>query len=282
MRVVGKITELKAAVTAQRKAGRTVGLVPTMGCLHKGHISLIEASGRDNDVTVVSIFVNPAQFGPNEDFNRYPRDLEGDSRKAGDAGADIIFAPSEAEMYPQGYGTYVDLEGITDRMCGRSRPGHFKGVATVVTKLFNIVQPDRAYFGQKDAQQAAVIKKLVRELNMNVEITVCPIVRDKDGLALSSRNVYLNSEERKAALVLSSSLFKAERLINDGERDAYRIRSFIEKEINGEPLADIDYVTVVDAGTLEEIKQLKGAILAAVAVRFGKTRLIDNIVVEVR
>ena len=282
MRVLGKISELRAALAAQRKAGRTVGLVPTMGFLHEGHISLVEASRRDNDITVLSIFVNLTQFGVNEDFDKYPKDIEGDSRKAEEAGTDIIFAPTAAEMYPQDYSTYVDMDGITDRMCGRSRPGHFKGVATVVTKLFNIVQPDKAYFGQKDAQQAAVIRKMVRELNMNVDIAVCPIVREKDGLAMSSRNVYLNSEERKAALVLSKSLFKAEGLINEGERDARKIRAFIEKEIGSETLADIDYVTVVDADTLDEIKLLKGSILAAVAVRFGKTRLIDNIVMEVR
>lgn len=282
MRVIEKISELKAAVAAQRKAGKTVGLVPTMGYLHKGHISLVEASRRDNDITVVSIFVNPVQFGINEDFDKYPRDIEGDSQKAEEAGTDIIFAPSAAEMYPQGYSTYVDLEGITDRMCGKSRPGHFKGVATVVTKLFNIVQPDRAYFGQKDAQQVAVIRKMVRELNMNVEITTCPIIREKDGLAMSSRNVYLNSEERKAALVLSKSLLKAGELIVEGERDVNKICSFLEKEIGAESLADIDYITVVDAVTLDEVSKLRGSVLAAVAVRFGKTRLIDNIVVEVR
>lgn len=282
MRVIEKISDLKAAITAQRKAGKSIGLVPTMGFLHEGHISLVEASRRDNDITVMSIFVNPAQFGVNEDFDKYPKDIEGDCRKAEEAGTDIIFAPTAAEMYPQGYGTYVDVNGITNRMCGRSRPGHFKGVATVVTKLFNIVQPDKAYFGQKDAQQAVVIKKLVHELNMNIDIEVCPIVREKDGLAMSSRNVYLSPEERKAALVLSAALAKAERLINEGERDARKIHALIENEICGESLADIDYIAVVDAGTLEEIKLLKGSIMAAVAVRFGKTRLIDNIILEVR
>ena len=282
MRVIEKISELKAAVAAQRRAGRTIGLVPTMGYLHEGHLSLVQASRRDNDITVISIFVNPAQFGPNEDFEKYPRDPGGDSRKAEEAGTDIIFAPSADEIYPGGYSTYVDISGITDRMCGKSRPGHFKGVATVVTKLFNIVQPDRAYFGQKDAQQLAVIKKLVRELNMNVEIAACPIVREKDGLAMSSRNVYLNSEERKAALVLSKSIFRAERLIAQGERDSDRVRRTVEGEIRQESLADIDYVTVVDADTLEELRLLKGRVLVAVAAKFGRTRLIDNAVVEVR
>ncbi len=282
MRVIEKISELKAAVAAQRRAGRTIGLVPTMGYLHEGHLSLVQASRRDNDITVMSIFVNPAQFGPNEDFEKYPRDPGGDSRKAEEAGTDIIFAPSADEIYPGGYSTYVDISGITDRMCGKSRPGHFKGVATVVTKLFNIVQPDRAYFGQKDAQQLAVIKKLVRELNMNVEIAACPIVREKDGLAMSSRNVYLNSEERKAALVLSKSLFRAERLIAQGERDSDRVRRSVEVEIREESLADVEYVTVVDADTLEELKLLKGRVLVAVAAKFGRTRLIDNVVVEVR
>ena len=282
MRVIEKISDLKAAVAAQKNAGKTVGLVPTMGFLHEGHVSLVEASRRENDITVLSIFVNPAQFGVNEDFDKYPKDIEGDFQKAEEAGTDIIFAPTAVEMYPQGYSTYVDIDGITDRMCGKSRPGHFKGVATVVTKLFNIVQPDKAYFGQKDAQQAAVIRKMVRELNINVDLAVCPIVREKDGLAMSSRNIYLNSEERKAALALSKSLFKAERLIKEGERDARKIRAFIEKEIGSESLADVDYVTVVDADTLDEIKLLKSSIVAAVAVRFGKTRLIDNIVVEVQ
>lgn len=281
MRVIEKIGDLRAALAAYRIAGKSIGLVPTMGYLHEGHISLVEASRKENDITVMSIFVNPTQFGVNEDFDKYPRDFGGDSAKAGEAGTDIIFAPAAAEMYPQGYGTYVDLTGITDRMCGKSRPGHFRGVATIVAKLFNIVEPDRAYFGQKDAQQVAVISKMVRELNMNIEIVACPIVREKDGLAMSSRNIYISSEERKAALVLSKSLFTAEKLVADGERDAERLRLFIEKEINSEKLAEIDYITVVDATTLEEVKTLEGNVLAAVAVKFGKTRLIDNIVLEV-
>lgn len=282
MKIIDNINELKAETAVHRKAGRTIGLVPTMGYLHEGHLSLVKASRRDNGITVMSIFVNPAQFGVNEDFNRYPRDMEGDSRKAEDAGVDIIFAPQVAEMYPEGYGAYVAVTGITETLEGRSRPGHFRGVATVVAKLFNIVGPDRAYFGQKDAQQVAVVRKMARELNMAVEIIACPIVRERDGLAMSSRNVYLAPGERQAALVLSRSLFSAQRLISEGERDARRIRDFIQREISGEKLADIDYVAVVDADTLDEARRLEGRVMAAVAVRFGKTRLIDNVVVEVR
>lgn len=282
MKIINNIKELKTEIAVHRKAGRTIGLVPTMGYLHEGHVSLAKASRRDNDVTVMSIFVNPAQFGVNEDFDTYPRDLEGDSQKAGGAGTDILFAPPVGEMYPGGYGSYVEVTGITDTMDGSSRPGHFKGVATVVAKLFNIVGPDRAYFGQKDAQQVAVVRKMVRELNMDIEIMACPIVREKDGLAMSSRNVYLDSAERKAALVLSRTLFSAQRLISEGERDARRVRDFIVREITGEKMADMDYVAVVDADTLEETDRLHGRVMAAVAARFGKTRLIDNVVVEVR
>jgi len=229
----------------------------------------------------MSIFVNPTQFGPNEDFDRYPRDLERDLKLAEAAGVDVVFAPSVKEMYPDGYKTYVNVEGITEVLCGKSRPGHFRGVTTIVTKLFNIVEPHRAYFGQKDAQQVAVIKKMVKDLNMNVEIITCPIVREEDGLAMSSRNVYLSPEERKSAVILSKSLMEAEELIKKGETDAKKIRKYIIDRIQTEKNAVIDYVEVVNADTLENVDEIKGRVLVALAVKFGSTRLIDNVIVEV-
>ncbi|GAE89106.1 pantoate-beta-alanine ligase [Acetivibrio straminisolvens JCM 21531] len=213
MRVIETISDLKAIVRTQKSMGRTIGFVPTMGYLHEGHLSLVNMSLQNNDYTIMSIFVNPTQFGPNEDFDRYPRDMERDLKLAESAGVDVVFAPSVKEMYPDGYNTYVNVEGITEVLCGKSRPGHFRGVTTIVAKLFNIVEPHRAYFGQKDAQQVAVIKKMVRDLNMNIEIITCPIVREEDGLAMSSRNVYLSPEERKSALILSKSLMESEELI---------------------------------------------------------------------
>lgn len=282
MRVIDSISGLKAIIRVQKKAGKAIGFVPTMGYLHEGHMSLVRASVADNDFTVMSIFVNPTQFGENEDFDKYPRDFQRDSAKAESCGVDVLFTPSVGEMYPDGYNTYVEVAGdITGKLCGKSRPGHFRGVATVVTKLLNLVEPDKAYFGQKDAQQAAIITKLARELDMNLEIVTCPIVREKDGLAMSSRNIYLNSEERKAALVLSESLFEAETRIKAGERSAERILTDINDKIAGEELACIDYIALVDALTLEDLKQVKGKALIALAVKFGNTRLIDNITVEV-
>ncbi len=281
MIIVEKIRDLKAVINEERRKGKTIGLVPTMGYLHEGHISLVKASKRENDFTVISIFVNPTQFGVNEDFSKYPRDIERDSKMAEEAGVDVIFAPSIDEMYPRGYKTYVDVEDITDKMCGKSRPGHFKGVTTVVAKLFNIVQANRAYFGQKDAQQVIVIKKMVEDLNMNIEIVTCPIVREKDGLAMSSRNVYLGSDAREAALILSKVLFEVEKLINNGERDKEKIVEFIEKKISSERLAVIDYIAVVSAEDLSDVEQIAGKVLIALAVKFGSTRLIDNIIMEV-
>lgn len=282
MRIIESISGLKAVIRAQKTAGKTIGFVPTMGYLHEGHMSLVRSSVAENDFTVMSIFVNPTQFGVNEDFDKYPRDFQGDSEKAEKAGVDVLFMPTVDEMYPTGYKTYVEVTGeITGKLCGKSRPGHFRGVTTVVAKLFNLVEPDKAYFGQKDAQQAAVIIKMAKELNMNVSIITCPIVREADGLAMSSRNVYLNREERKAALVLSKSLFEAEAAIRTGERNAEKVLAGILAKINGESLADIDYVAVVDAATLEDVRQIKGKVLLAMAVKFGKTRLIDNISVEV-
>ncbi len=281
MKVYKNIDEIKAYLRKQQKDGKTIGFVPTMGYLHKGHLSLIEKAAGENDIVVVSVFVNPTQFGAGEDFERYPRDLERDIALAAEAGADVLFAPEAEEMYPAGYQTYVEVEEITKHLCGKSRPGHFRGVATVVTKLFNIVGPERAYFGQKDAQQAIVIKRLVKDLNMDVSIVVCPIIREKDGLAMSSRNVYLNQEERKQALVLWQSLNHCKTLIEKGERNAAKLKDEIENMIRGKPLARIDYVSIVDAETLEEVDILKSKTLVALAVKFGKTRLIDNILVEV-
>lgn len=281
MKIIKTIHEVKEEIKKHRLQGKTVGFVPTMGYLHEGHLSLVNASKKQNDITVMSIFVNPTQFGPNEDFEKYPRDMERDIKKAETAGVDIVFLPSVSEMYPEGYKTYVSVEGLTEVLCGKSRPGHFKGVTTIVTKLFNIVKPDRAYFGQKDAQQAAVIMKMVRDIDMDIEIVVCPIIREKDGLAMSSRNVYLKPEERKAAVILSKALFEAEDLIKKGCRSRDEVIEYLRKRINSEELAQIDYVEAVNAKTLETSTQLEGKVLIAVAVRFGNTRLIDNVIVEV-
>ncbi len=281
MRIVERISDLKAVIRDQKQRSKTIGFVPTMGYLHEGHISLVKASKRDNDFTVMSIFVNPAQFGPSEDFSRYPRDMERDSKMAEDAGVDVIFAPAVDEIYPSGYKTYVDVEDITGILCGKSRPGHFKGVTTVVNKLFNLVEPDRAYFGQKDAQQAIVIGKMVKDLNLNLEIVVCPIIREKDGLAMSSRNVYLSREERESALVLSRSLAEAAEMVRKGERDPLKVIGYLKDRIGAQQAADIDYVELVDAGNLDEVRRIEGKVLIALAVRFGRTRLIDNVVMEV-
>jgi pantoate--beta-alanine ligase len=281
MRIIETISDLKAIIRTQRKQGKSIGFVPTMGYLHEGHISLVKACGQDNDFTVLSIYVNPTQFGVNEDFSKYPRDMERDSRMAEEAGVDVIFAPLNTEMYPEGYKTYVNVEDITEKMCGKSRPGHFKGVTTIVAKLFNIVEPDNAYFGQKDAQQVIVIKKMVKDLNMNVKIITCPIIREQDGLAMSSRNVYLSSEDRSSALVLSKSLIEAEKLIKDGERNKDKVLDFIKNKISSEKRAQIDYITMVDAEDLNDIKVIGKKVLIALAVKFGQTRLIDNILVEV-
>lgn len=281
MRVIETISDLKAIVRSQKSMDRTIGFVPTMGFLHEGHLSLVNMSVQHNDYTIMSIFVNPTQFGPNEDFERYPRDMERDLRLAESSGVDVVFAPSINEMYPDGYKTYVNVEGITEVLCGKARPGHFRGVTTVLTKFFNIIEPHRAYFGQKDAQQAAVIMKMVRDLNMNIEIITCPIVREEDGLAKSSRNVYLSPEERKSAVILSKSLAEAEELIKKGEINGDKIKKIIIDRIESERNTVIDYIEVVNADTLESIDEIDGQVLIALAVKFGNTRLIDNIIVEV-
>ncbi len=279
MQIVKTIKEVRKIVADWKKQGLTIGFVPTMGYLHEGHQSLIKRS-TENDRTVVSIFVNPIQFGPNEDFASYPRDLERDTKKCEEAGADLIFAPSDTEMYADDFSTYVDMTGPTDELCGLKRPGHFKGVCTVVSKLFNIVTPDRAYFGQKDAQQLAVIKRMVRDLSIGVEIVGCPIIREEDGLAKSSRNTYLSEDERKAAVVISKALETGRKMIEDGEKSAETLVSKITELIQSEPLAKIDYIKAVDADSIEPVSDLSGNVLVAAAVYIGKTRLIDNFISE--
>lgn len=281
MIIIKTIKEIKDIIKDNKKQGKTVGFVPTMGFLHEGHFSLIRTAKKENDLVVVSIFVNPTQFGIGEDFEAYPRDLDSDAKLSKSAGADVIFCPSISEMYPDSYQTYVEVIEITDKLCGKSRPTHFKGVTTVVNKLFNIVEPHKAYFGQKDAQQVAVIQKMVRDLNMNIEVIPCPIIREADGLAMSSRNTYLNPEQRNAALILSKSLFAAKNMISKGCIDAIEIKEIMMKMIKKEPLAAIDYIEIVDALSLSDITALKGKVLIALAVKIGRTRLIDNILVEV-
>lgn len=276
MQVTRTIAETRAAVAAARRSGRRIGFVPTMGSLHAGHLSLVEAARRDDTLVVVSIFVNPTQFGPNEDYARYPRDEAGDLTQCGQAGVDLVFVPAADDMYSPGSATTIGVARLTDTLCGPCRPGHFDGVATVVAKLFNIVQPDRAYFGQKDAQQLAVIRRMTRDLNIPVEIVGCPTVREPDGLAMSSRNTYLSPEERLAGPVLRRSLDLAEELWLEGERDAERIRKEMTDLIEQEPLARVDYVSIADTRTLDEIHVIDRKALVSLAVRIGKTRLIDN------
>ena len=266
----------------QKKQGKSIGLVPTMGYLHEGHMSLVRAARRDCDIVVASIFVNPIQFGQGEDYETYPRELERDSALLIKENADAVFVPEVKDMYPSGYDTFAEVfGGITSKMCGASRPGHFKGVTTVVSKLFHICRPDRAYFGQKDAQQLLIIKKMVRELNFPLEVVRMPIVRESDGLAMSSRNVYLNEEERRQALVLSQVLKITETDIRGGERDIKKIRQKIKDMIETRPLARIDYIEIANGQDLAELEEIQGEVLIALAVKFGKTRLIDNLLVEV-
>ena len=278
MKIVSTIDEVRAQVKEWRKEGLTVGFVPTMGYLHEGHASLMDAAS-ENDKVVVSIFVNPMQFGPNEDLESYPRDLEHDAKVCEEHGVDLIFHPTPEEMYGEHFYTYVDMDVLTKELCGLSRPVHFRGVCTVVNKLFNIVTPDHAYFGEKDAQQLAIIKRMVKDLNMPLEIHGCPIIREEDGLAKSSRNTYLSEEERKAALVLSRSIFLGKEMVEKGERDAKKVVAAMTAEIEKEPLAKIDYVKVVDLETMQQVETIEHDILTAIAVYIGKTRLIDNFMV---
>lgn len=279
MKIVSTIEEVRAQVKEWKKEGQSIGFVPTMGYLHEGHMSLIDAAG-ENDKVVVSIFVNPMQFGPTEDLANYPRDLEHDAKLCEEHGVDLIFHPTPEEMYGDQFYSYVDMDVLTKELCGLSRPVHFRGVCTVVTKLFNIVTPDRAYFGQKDAQQLAVIKRMVKDLNMPLTITGCPIIREADGLAKSSRNTYLSIEEREAALVLSRSIFLGKEMVEKGERDCKKILAAMTAEIEKEPLAKIDYVKIVDLDTMQQVEKIDRGILAAIAVYIGKTRLIDNFMYE--
>lgn len=282
MKVIKTVKALREIIRDEKLKGHTVGFVPTMGYLHEGHMSLVRAARKDNDFVVASIFVNPTQFGENEDLEAYPKDLEGDQNKLEKEKTDILFYPSVEEMYPNGYATYVDVEGdMTNVLCGSSRPGHFRGVATIVSKLFHMVAPDRAYFGQKDAQQVSVIERMVRDLNMDVEIVPCPIFREEDGLAMSSRNTYLSKNQRQDALVLSKALFEAQDRILAGERNSKKIIEGMIDKINGVDYAIIDYVEIVDAITLNRIETIEGDVLMAVAVKIGQPRLIDNLRLEV-
>lgn len=280
MNTVRKIKEMKSVVRDVRSLGKNVGFVPTMGYLHEGHLSLVQASLQSADCTVVSIFVNPAQFGPKEDFKEYPRDLARDSQLLEKLGVDLLFCPDYTEMYPPDYKTYIEVESLQDKLCGPSRPGHFRGVCTVVLKLFNIVQPDVAFFGQKDAQQAIILKRMVSDLNLDVRVEVMPTVREEDGLALSSRNVYLDPEQRQSALCLSRSLNEAAGMIRSGERRTDPLMDRMRELIDREDLAKLDYIAIVDTGSLEPLKEIKKEALIALAVFFGSVRLIDNMMVS--
>ena len=277
MQVTKTVEETRKQIKQWKKEGKTIGLVPTMGFLHEGHASLIRKCREQNDIVVVSDFVNPTQFGPNEDLEAYPRDFERDSKLCESLGADLIFAPSPEDMYHDPH-AFVSIDTLSETLCGKTRPIHFRGVQTVVLKLFHIVTPDRAYFGQKDAQQLAVIKRMVKDLNVDTEIIGCPIIREEDGLAKSSRNTYLSADERQAALVLSRSLKIGKQLVDAGEKSAKAVKDAITAEINKEPLAKIDYVDVVDFDTITPVDEIKGTTLVAIAVYIGKTRLIDNFI----
>ncbi|MGI5839408.1 MAG: pantoate--beta-alanine ligase [bacterium] len=278
MEIITTAGEMRQWVREQKRAGRSIGFVPTMGYLHEGHLSLVRRARAENDRVAVSIFVNPTQFGAGEDYSVYPRDLRRDAALAGPAGADMIFAPAAAEIYPADFSTYVTVDNLTGPLCGQSRPTHFRGVTTIVAILFNLVRPDRAYFGQKDAQQAIVIRRMARDLAFDLAVVVCPIVREPDGLALSSRNVFLQPEERQAALILSRALAGARALVAAGEKDAGAVLAFVRDEISREPLVRPDYVEIVGADDLAPVRTVEGGELLAVAAFVGKTRLIDNVV----
>lgn len=282
MKIITKITELKAEMKALKSNGKIIGLVPTMGCLHEGHLSLVRSSVKKADCTVVSIFVNPTQFSPDEDFREYPRDLKHDSEILERERVDYLFIPEASAMYPEGFKTYIEVHDLQDKLCGRSRQGHFRGVCTVVLKLFNIVDPDVSFFGQKDAQQAIVLKRMVKDLDLDVNIKILPITREKDGLALSSRNTYLDPEQRKAALCLSKSLREADEMFKSGERKSARIIRRMEEIIKSEALAKIDYVRIVDLNNLDPLARIEKEALIAVAVFIGKNRLIDNTVINIK
>lgn len=280
MKILRTIAETRLELRTQPARGSRLGLVPTMGALHQGHLSLIQAAHQKCDVIVASVFVNPTQFGPNEDFAKYPRSFERDCELLQGERVDFVFAPSAEEMYPQENTTWVEVKGLTDRLCGKSRPGHFRGVATVVAKLFHILEPDIAFFGQKDAAQAAIICRMTRDLNFPVQIEVCPIVREPDGLAMSSRNAYLTPQQRKSAPVLYRSLMQAKELFDRGERDSAKLIAAAKKEISAEPSVQLDYFEIVNPDTLETCAMVDRQVLVAVAALVGTTRLIDNILLE--
>ena len=282
MKIVKTIQEVRNEVKSWRKEGLTVGLVPTMGYLHEGHKSLIDRAVSECDRVVVSDFVNPMQFGPTEDLASYPRDIDADAKLCEAAGANLIFHPEPEEMYKDGFCSFVDMTGLTNALCGLSRPVHFRGVCTVVSKLFNIVQPDKAYFGEKDAQQLAVVKRMVKDLNMPLEIVGCPIIREADGLAKSSRNTYLSEEGRKQAVILSKSIFLGKKMVEDGERDPEKVKKAMRDLIENQPMAKIDYVEIVDNTTMQSIEKIEGEILCAIAVKIGdEARLIDNFILKI-
>ncbi|MGL4759853.1 MAG: pantoate--beta-alanine ligase [Sarcina sp.] len=278
---ISEIKYIREIVKEWKKQGFRVGFVPTMGYLHEGHESLIKKASKENDRVVVSIFVNPTQFGVNEDLDSYPKDLKRDSEICERAGANLIFNPEVNEMYFDNATTFVNMNGLTGELCGKSRPVHFQGVCTVVSKLFNIVTPDRAYFGEKDAQQLAVIKRMVRDLNIDVEVIGCPIIREKDGLAKSSRNSYLSKDERKAAIILNKAMTSAKEIIVDGERNSEEVKKHINSIVETEKLARVDYIEVVDSLSIEKVEVIDKSVLVAIAVHIGKTRLIDNFTFEV-
>ncbi len=279
LRLITNIDDMKKIAQDMRQAGKTIGFVPTMGYLHEGHLSLIKRARSENDLVIVSIFVNPMQFGVNEDYDVYPRDINRDMALCDGEEVDYVFHPSVKEMYPHGYQSYVEVTEITNKLCGASRPGHFRGVTTVVSKLFNITIAHRAYFGWKDAQQVMVLQRMVKDLNMNIEIIPCPILREADGLAMSSRNVNLTAEDRRTALILSKSLFEAREMAEKGISSPQELIAFIKSMIAKEPSATIDYVEAVDLNTLQAATDLKAKVLIALAVKVGKVRLIDNIIV---
>ncbi|MCR5784622.1 MAG: pantoate--beta-alanine ligase [Eubacterium sp.] len=272
--------EVKAVIREWKKEGLSIGLVPTMGYLHEGHGSLIKKAVSENDRVMVSVFVNPIQFGPNEDLESYPRDFEADVKLIESLGADLVFHPEPSDMYEKDFSTTISVSGVSENLCGARRPGHFNGVCTVVTKLFNLSEADRAYFGQKDAQQLAVVKRMVRDLNANIEIVGCPIIREEDGLAKSSRNTYLSADERKAAVVLSKALKAGKEMIESGEKDASKVKAKISSVIDAEPLAKTDYVEICDWNLIEPVDIINNSVLVAIAVYIGKTRLIDNFIIE--
>jgi pantoate--beta-alanine ligase len=282
LEIIRTIEWMKQVARQARAEGRSTGFVPTMGALHEGHLSLIRAAIAETQPVIASIFVNPTQFGPNEDFQKYPRAFDSDCEKLEEAGVDYLFAPEAPEIYPPGFRTWVNVEGLSERLEGRSRPGHFRGVTTVVLKLLQIVQPQKAYLGRKDAQQARILRQMARDLNLDSEIISCPIVREPDGLAMSSRNAYLNPGERRAATVLFRALEGARASIARGERDALRLTAAMREMLRAERLAETDYVELVDADTLEPVTRLRGACLALLAVKIGAVRLIDNLLIEER